>query len=305
VISLISIFPVFFPQFRCKADQCKKTCCQTWEIDVDEETEKKYSRMPGPLGEAVRAALSRENGFCHFRLNQEGYCPLLTRGLCRIVLEAGDEYLCQICAMHPRFYKYIGDYELSGVGLCCEKSCELLAAEKGNDLLFSWSESDRQLTMHDILTLLGVSVPSSFFHFIPRPDEGWYQQILAHYEATEPIDETWTRRLERLKENWPLTVKRAASYAKTCDTALFSRLYQYILYRQLDEALTYSLESVMAYAREAAEFIYMDTAAGEDPLRAMADWSEQTEYDTDNVSRLLTWMESHPEEADNALYNGI
>ena len=35
-------------------------------------------------------------------------CPLLNeKGLCKVVLELGEEGLCDTCHMHPRFYKYI------------------------------------------------------------------------------------------------------------------------------------------------------------------------------------------------------
>ena len=46
---MITIFPTFFPSFACKADKCRHTCCQKWEIDIDEDTARKYRRTPGPL----------------------------------------------------------------------------------------------------------------------------------------------------------------------------------------------------------------------------------------------------------------
>ena len=36
---MLKIYPTFFPDFQCKADRCRHTCCQKWEIDIDEETE--------------------------------------------------------------------------------------------------------------------------------------------------------------------------------------------------------------------------------------------------------------------------
>lgn len=39
-----------------------------------------------------------------FRLNEKGYCHFLNKaGLCRLVLELGEDALCDICREHPRF----------------------------------------------------------------------------------------------------------------------------------------------------------------------------------------------------------
>ena len=39
---MLSIYPVFFPYFKCKADACSHTCCQIWEIDIDPDSEARY-----------------------------------------------------------------------------------------------------------------------------------------------------------------------------------------------------------------------------------------------------------------------
>ena len=41
----LTIFPTFFPDFRCKAGACRHTCCQTWEIDIDEDTKDYYQTL--------------------------------------------------------------------------------------------------------------------------------------------------------------------------------------------------------------------------------------------------------------------
>ena len=111
---MLSIYPVFFPYFKCKADACSHTCCQIWEIDIDPDSEARYRSEKGPLGEELPQWMQKsEDGSTCFKLNDEGYCHFLTKeGLCRLVLEKGDDYLCDICKMHPRFFKYIDDWEL-------------------------------------------------------------------------------------------------------------------------------------------------------------------------------------------------
>lgn len=46
---MLSIYPVFFPYFKCKADACSHTCCQIWEIDIDPDSEARYRSEKGLL----------------------------------------------------------------------------------------------------------------------------------------------------------------------------------------------------------------------------------------------------------------
>ena len=68
---------------------------------------------------------------------------------------------------------------------------------------------------------------------------------------------------------------------------MFNRLYQYILYRQLDQVTEHYPDSVVAYARDSTEFILICSAVFGEPLIQTALWSEQIEYDEDNVELLF------------------
>ena len=88
---MISIIPEGFNDFACKGGSCRHTCCQVWEIDIDEDTAEYYRQLPGKLGDDLRRSMVREDGTWHFRLNPQGYCHLLDPdGLCRVIKELGD-----------------------------------------------------------------------------------------------------------------------------------------------------------------------------------------------------------------------
>lgn len=57
---MISIIPEGFNDFSCKGGACRHTCCQVWEIDIDEDTAAYYSQLPGKLGDDLRRAMVRE-----------------------------------------------------------------------------------------------------------------------------------------------------------------------------------------------------------------------------------------------------
>jgi len=286
VENMISILPEFFNDFHCKADQCSHTCCQVWEIDIDEDTADYYGSLPGPLGEKIRRSMAKDGDTWHFTLNERGYCHLLDdKGLCTIIKELGEDALCDICTVHPRFFTYVDDYILCGVGLCCEETCELISQLAG-PLHFMDEDTGTPLLFATLLEGMGLAMPEEELHFVPAPDAGCYHKLLARLAGTEPIDQAWTDRLQELLARVPEIVKAAEAYKSSCDATLFDRLYQYIFYRQLDKADTYGMRTLAEYARESTEYVYLESALTHNPREAMHRWSEQIEYDTENVDFL-------------------
>ena len=117
------VVPDFYEKFRCVASACPDTCCAGWEIDLDESTLKKYASVRGTLGEKLRKSIS--DG--HFVLDAAERCPFLDENnLCEIQRNLGEDFLSDICRMHPRFVDVFGDIREEGPGLCCGESARLL-----------------------------------------------------------------------------------------------------------------------------------------------------------------------------------
>ena len=118
--------PDYCAAFRCTAGACRHSCCVGWEIDVDPETMERYQAMDGALGEKLSRCISSEPT-PHFILSSQERCPFLTdQKLCEIILQAGEDALCQICADHPRFRNYWSDRIEIGLGLACEEAARLI-----------------------------------------------------------------------------------------------------------------------------------------------------------------------------------
>lgn len=192
---MISIYPTIYHKFQCKADQCENTCCQLWTIDIDEPTAERYHAMTGSLGESLRQAITVDDEGSHFIFSKaQPMCPLLNeKGLCKVVLELGEEGLCDTCHMHPRFYKYIEDLELCGVGLSCEASVELLAQQEPMDFLFFTIEDDHnefnpeeRLTIHNIFELLAFDLNPNLFQYTPNPSKQAFKELLDLYKKRSP-----------------------------------------------------------------------------------------------------------------------
>lgn len=115
--------PEYYHDFTCIADRCRHSCCIGWEIDIDEETIKKYSALTHPYGENIKNSI--EDG--HFRLGARDRCPHLDEnGLCKIICHLGEDHLCDICREHPRFYNHTARGCFVGLGLSCEEACRII-----------------------------------------------------------------------------------------------------------------------------------------------------------------------------------
>ena len=300
---MISLYPTFYHTFQCKANQCHHTCCQKWTIDVDEETAKLYQTLPTPLGEDLRKFMTVDDeGYYFMFSDKQPTCPLLREdGLCRVVLELGEDSLCDTCHMHPRFYKYIEDLELCGVGLSCEESVEKLLATEGDQLLFTIEDDDGEFTAKDrpvlenIFDLLALGISPAICQFTPNHSIRYCQKLISVYKETEPIDEKWTKQLAHLEDMLSSTTAMNTTDLLTLDaqeTATLNKVYQYILYRQIDMLAEYSLESLVRYAFDATVFIALLTHQFGNLPEQIRRWSEQIEYDEDNVAFLFNEYEN-------------
>ena len=118
--------PDYYAGFRCVAGACRHSCCVGWEIDVDPETMKRYQSMEGELGAKLKRCIDPDP-VPHFILSAQERCPFLTdENLCQIILQAGEDSLCQICADHPRFRNFWSDRTEIGLGLACEEAARLI-----------------------------------------------------------------------------------------------------------------------------------------------------------------------------------
>lgn len=128
-------YPSYYKAFRCIASACSDSCCIGWEIDIDEDTVKKYRQIEGDFGKRLQENIQifQEQGkeCACFAMDETKRCPFLNQeNLCDIILNLGEEYLGQICTDHPRYYDWFLDGQECGVGLCCEEAARLILEGK-------------------------------------------------------------------------------------------------------------------------------------------------------------------------------
>ena len=118
--------PKYYKQFKCIADKCRHSCCVGWEIDVDPDAMEKYASLSGGYSGKIRASID-VGETPHFRLAENEKCPHLDEhGLCRIISEYGEGFLCDICREHPRFYNDTIHGKEVGIGMSCEEAARII-----------------------------------------------------------------------------------------------------------------------------------------------------------------------------------
>ncbi|SEF56555.1 lysine-N-methylase [Eubacterium ruminantium] len=275
-----------YSEFKCKADKCKHCCCSAgWEIDIDEDTLQYYKALDTELGNEIRQSIHEgEDSF--FILNDDKRCPFLKdSGLCRIIEELGEEGLCDICRLHPRFYENIKDYSLAGVGLCCEKASELLFEK--HSLNFIICDSQKTVGFMNLLEMLEIDIPQECLkltNIIPDYlNEVSIEKILDIFYNTEPIDDDWKNEVLLIKSKFKDYLRSPDSF----DVKKYELIYQYILFRQLELARDYGIRKVIDYAVYSIIFIILYAYTFRDDIEAVRRWSEQIEYDEDNIAMIL------------------
>lgn len=283
---MLSIFPNFYKNFLCKADKCKHSCCKGWEIDIDEETAGKYLAMTGELGAEIRQNIGKNEDSYFFKLTEDERCPFLQKnGLCKIILNIGEENICEICTMHPRFFTMLDDVELCGVGLSCEKTCELLLGDE-KDLVFYIEDTEEEVSFSEVLSVIGLNLPNEMQEFSLAVNAENINKVLEIMAKTEPIDENWSKELSIMQDMDNVELK-AKEYLENSDKNILNKIYQYILYRQLERLVDIDIEALINYAQYSILFIILHTMISKELGESVRRWSEQIEYDTDNVDLIL------------------
>lgn len=135
--------PSYYKKFKCIADKCEHSCCVGWEIDVDSRTLEKYKKLTNPYGTIIAQSISMEDT-PHFKLSAGDRCPHLDeRGLCKIILNVGEDCLCDICREHPRFYNYTSVAEV-GIGMSCTEAARIILSSPDHAQYVEIGEADAE-----------------------------------------------------------------------------------------------------------------------------------------------------------------
>ena len=301
----------FFQNFHCIAGDCKHSCCIGWEIDIDEDTLDDYRQIGGDFGRRLSANIDLTET-PHFKLTKDERCPFLNQqNLCDIILNLGEESLCQICTDHPRFRSFFSSRTETGLGLCCEAAAKqvlgfkekaeevVLEEEDGGEPLSAWEQTVLSARQKLIDIAQNRSLPFSVRlqaisdYAGAKAAQKSLSEWAAFYKTLERLSADWDKELEILShikapfENPPEALP---------DTP-FEQLLVYFLYRHLPDAENErdlkKRAGVAALSCQILRALCLEkTATGEpfsvDMLAELARMcSSEIEYSQENIDSLL------------------
>jgi len=200
------IAPERYRDFQCIAGECRHSCCIGWEIDIDPDSLRRFQRVPGRLGERLQQNIDvTEEGACFRLQGEEERCPFLNKdGLCDLILELGEDSLCQICTDHPRFRNFFSDRTEIGLGLCCEAAARLLLAAE-EPMRLTVLEDDGEKTAADAFEEQVLHVRAQLFALMQDrsvPAAARAEKLLPAAAIEWGFWASELLQLERLDEQW-------------------------------------------------------------------------------------------------------
>lgn len=298
--------PNYYKKFRCIADKCTHSCCVGWEIDIDENTLFYYKSLDTPMGERIRHNIDGQTP--HFVLTKDERCPFLnTKGLCDIITECGEDALCDICRLHPRFSNFFDSFVETGLGLCCEEAVRIVLCETekfsigipDEDCI---TDEERDFLSHreKIFALLQDREKSIYDRFCALAEGYGFEfdfsvdSLCEIYLSLERLDEKWTDMLEALKDfSFDCEIFKSSDFA-----LIFEQLSCYFVFRHFADALWY--EDYVERIRFVLLSCYLVGAlvskiendnkkiSNEEIFDVVRMYSSEVEYSVENMQILLT-----------------
>ena len=292
-------FPNYYEKFKCIADRCVHCCCVGWEIDIDDDTLHFYNSLDSELGDRIRNSIDTDPP--HFILNQGDRCPFLNScGLCDIISEYGEDALCDICYLHPRFRNFYSGCIETGLGASCEEAARIILGfeEKfsvsSDNTLFDDEElalieerakifsilQDREKTISERFSLLA----SEYSVLLNKPLDA----LCKFYLSLERLDEEWTGEIGRLKEY----KFKNRIFGKEEFALMFEQMTVYFIFRHMIRVLDRWDASVIVDFALTSVFIIgalceMHGCIASDIAEYFRMYSSEVEYSEDNTEAIL------------------
>ncbi len=298
--------PNYYKKFRCIADKCRHSCCVGWEIDIDENTLSYYNSLNTEIGERIRRNIGGDTP--HFILSDNERCPFLNeKGLCDIITECGEEALCDICRLHPRFCNFFDSFTETGLGLCCEEAARIILSEKEKfsiDLpdidTVTDEEKDFLIKRKEVFDILQDRDKSIYDRFCILAEKYGFEfdfslsDLCDIYISLERLDQKWAELLEGLKDR-----SSGGSIFKEKDFSLpFEQLSCYFVFRHLTDGLWYKdyaerikFVLISCYIIGALTEMNRDkvgTLTLEEMTEIVRMYSSEIEYSEENIESLLS-----------------
>ena len=306
--------PDYYERFQCIGSACRDNCCIGWEIDIDKASLEKYMKLEGILGDELRANITRsEDGSDCFALRENDRCPFLNENnLCRLIIAGGEEMLCEICTLHPRFREWFGDRCEMGLGLCCEEAAQIIigydkpfglhktGSEKGGEALSPAEsrlleiraelfriihEAKSYTEMTEALLNLSSQAENELTGNSPLRisfphDSAYAEKTLSLITSLEPINTDWENLCKKLS---PVNIIPENTQLTGYKNLLSYYIFRYLM-KSASDGEIFLKTALGIFSAEAVSLIMSITEKSLSDSACL--WSKETEYSLENLEQI-------------------
>lgn len=138
----------FYKEFHCIGGVCEDSCCEKWEINLDDTSLKKYMKQGGAFGKCLKENTKVQEK--QFILNGTR-CPFLNEdNLCDIYIEMGESYLCEACTNFPRHIEEFDDLKEVSLTMSCPEASRIMLSKKEKMEFFCEEGTDEEYGLKHI-----------------------------------------------------------------------------------------------------------------------------------------------------------
>ncbi|MBQ4586758.1 MAG: flagellin lysine-N-methylase [Clostridia bacterium] len=297
----------YYQQFNCISERCTHTCCRGWDMCIDEKTLQEYKNCDSPFAPTLKKGVNFKKA-C-FKKDKNGRCAFLNqKGLCEIIINLGENSLCQICRDHPRFKSCFEDRVETGLGFACEEATRVILSfkEKIQPVLLSDTLCENELSFVqykllefrqqalDIIQDRNINIGGRIKRLLKlcnaqiTPFD--YKKIIKRFITLERLEKGWTNRLKDLKTDlYPDICEDLALY---CEQFLANGLYRFICQAE-DVFYGRAIAIACVFSWWLINSIYQNESKNGNTFETLCDivraYSAEVEYSLKNQNKLFTF----------------
>ena len=126
---MLYVKPNYYNKFKCIADKCEATCCQGWQIVVDQSSLERYEDESGAYAKTLKERIDWKEGVfkqdCHKR------CAFLKdNNLCDMYEHLGEESLCVTCTNYPRHIEEFENIREITLAISCPEVARIILSQQ-------------------------------------------------------------------------------------------------------------------------------------------------------------------------------
>ena len=307
MILMKEYFLNYYPKFKCIAGDCKHTCCAGWEMNIDEKMLALYKKDESLFSATLKQGVDFDKS-C-FKADKKGRCAFLNeKGLCEIIINLGEDHLCQVCRDHPHFRSFSADRVETGLGFCCEQVAKIVLSfqdkiqlvlkndDNQNEPLDFIQKSvlsfrqtvvnllqDRNIPINDRIQKV---VNLCYAELSPQNNK----KIVKTFLSLERLNDGWESRLKSIKKAFDAHTDE--KYSLYCEQFLVNSVYRHLLdaedttwVRAITLACVYSWLIVknVVEAEDEKDALSFDLL-----VDVVREFSAEVEYSQDNLDKLFS-----------------